>query len=314
MTFELKSCLTLDDLLAVASGCSREIQIASAYTKSEPFRRICEVSTGCNRKILIVRWQFCDLVSGSSDLDIYKLAQQSGWCLYFHHDLHAKCFLLDNTFFIGSFNLTNRGLAGGPPSGNIEYGVKFSSSPDVSNWFDSLISRAVKVDESLYQAIKADIESYKMTSGNILPIRKGFSQVVNTLVNSRKAGPTLFLHDLPQSKSPENLINELSDPDAARHDLQLFGLPKKPTRDQLRNSFKISPGFTWLLNALGDEEAYFGTITAKLHNNLRDEPKPYRSEVKERLACLLEWSSVLMPDQVAVDRPRYSQKIRRVDY
>jgi len=310
MNCELQPSLALDTLLSTASNCRYEIQIASAYAKSEPFRRICEVTTGCSRKKLIVRWQFCDLVSSASDLDIYAVAKHFGWRLYYHQDLHAKNYLLDDVLISGSSNLTSRGLAGGPPGGNIEYSIKCPSSPEVTQWFDSLVSKAVEVDDNLYFAIKSDIESYRAVAGAILPIRKGFSQAVNSLVSSKKTEPVLFLHDLPQSPTPGILMDLMLDTDAVRHDLQLFGLPQNPSLEQIRNVFGISPGYTWLLEAVG-VEAFFGAITAKLHNSLRDEPKPYRSEVKKRLECLISWATALFPERILVDRPNHSQRIRR---
>lgn len=310
MTCELQPALTLEALLSVASACRNRIQIASAYAKVEPFRRICNVSSGCDLKLIIVRWQFCDLAAGASDLDLYEVAKNSGWRLYFQQDLHAKVFLFDNLLFTGSYNLTSRGLAGAPPAGNIEYGVKCPSTPEFVHWFDSLVSRSVEVDDELYQAIQSDLENYRKVSGAVIPIRKGFSQEVNTLVTRRQAVPSLFLHDLPHTSSPEILMIKPAESDAARHDVQLFGLPLNPSQDQLRNAFRISPGYTWLLDAVRDGEAYFGAITAKLHNALRDEPKPYRREVKERLACLLAWAAFLLPEKIIIDRPRQSQRIR----
>lgn len=312
MTYELQPSLRLDSLLSVASNCRHRIHIASAYAKSEPFKRISEVSPLCCSKQLIVRWQFCDLVSGASDLCLYEVAKYSGWRLYFHQDLHAKMFVFDDEVYIGSFNLTNRGLAGGPPAGNIEYGVKCPSTPEIDCWLQSLITPAVEVDDELYRAIQSDVDNYRQISGSIIPIRKGFSQEVSTLVTRRKSEPTLFLHDLPQTQSPEVIIMSPIVSDAIRHDVQLFGLPPNPSNDLLRNVFRISPGYTWLLNTLSDGAVYFGTITAKLHNDLRDEPKPYRSEIKERLAALLQWSHTLFPEQIVIDRPSHSQRIRRL--
>src|SRR4051794_20215704 len=123
MSCEMYSRLTIDSLCTSASNSFEKIQIASAFVKSEPFARLAEASIS-KSNFLVSRWQFCDLVSGVSDLEVYEIAKGHGWKFYFHQDLHAKVYLFDEEFFAGSANLTNRGLAGGPPGGNIEFSIK----------------------------------------------------------------------------------------------------------------------------------------------------------------------------------------------
>jgi len=311
MISEMYSRLTIDSLCTSASNSFEKIQIASAFVKSEPFARLAEASGSNSNKFLVSRWQFCDLVSGVSDLEVYEIAKRLGWKFYFHQDLHAKVYLFDEEFFAGSANLTNRGLAGGPPGGNIEFSFKSSATAVVFSWFELLTAGSIEVDDELYFAIRADVESYMDVAENRIPIRMGFSQAVSNIIYRRKPEPTLFLHDLPWTCSPDNIIKSQPENEDVKHDLQVLGLPKNPSVDQIRTAFLISPGFTWLLNVV-EEEAYFGAITSKLHDSLRDEPKPYRSEVKKCLVNLLNWSVVLFPKQIVIDRPNHSQRIRRL--
>lgn len=305
------SRLTIDSLCISASKSIEKIQIASAFVKLEPFARLAEASCRNSNKLLVSRWQFCDLVSGVSDLEVYEIAKRLGWKFYFHQDLHAKVYLFDEEFFAGSANLTNRGMAGGPPSGNIEFSIKSSASVDISGWLELLTASSIEVDDELYSAIRADVESYMAFAENRIPIRKGFSQTVSNIIYRRKPEPTLFLHDLPRTSSPYKIIESQPKNDDVKHDLQVLGLSTKASLDQVRTAFQISPGFTWLLSAIG-KELYFGAITSKLHDSLRDEPKPYRSEVKKCLVNLLNWSVVLFPEQIVIDRPNHSQRIRRL--
>ena len=55
---------------------------------------------------------------------------------------------------------------------------------------------------------------------------------------------------------------------------------------------------------------YFGALTEKLHNALVEDPKPYRREVKELLSNLLSWVEELEMEEIVIDRPNYSQRIR----
>ena len=59
-----------------------------------------------------------------------------------------------------------------------------------------------------------------------------------------------------------------------------------------------------------EKEMYFGKITEKLHEILVNDPRPYRKEVKELLANLLQWIQDLGIDEVLVDRPNHSQRVR----
>jgi len=59
---------------------------------------------------------------------------------------------------------------------------------------------------------------------------------------------------------------------------------------------------------------FFGALTEKLHNTLVTDPKPYRSEVKLLLANLLRMVVELEMEEVIIDRPNYSQRVRLKDY
>jgi hypothetical protein len=69
----------------------------------------------------------------------------------------------------------------------------------------------------------------------------------------------------------------------------------------------------WLYNYVSscpDKTSYFGGVTAALHNTLVNDPKPYRKEVKDLLANTLGWIQALNIEDVTIDIPNYSQRIR----
>ena len=55
---------------------------------------------------------------------------------------------------------------------------------------------------------------------------------------------------------------------------------------------------------------FFGELSAKLHDALVTDPKPYRREVKQMLTNLLLLVEKLDMEDVEIDRPNYSQRIR----
>jgi hypothetical protein len=71
----------------------------------------------------------------------------------------------------------------------------------------------------------------------------------------------------------------------------------------------------WLLNVLKENGGcmFFGELSQKLHNALISDPKPYRREVKQMLANLLNLIEKLDMEEITVDRPNYSQRVRLVD-
>ena len=55
---------------------------------------------------------------------------------------------------------------------------------------------------------------------------------------------------------------------------------------------------------------YFGELSARLHNVVVADPKPYRKDIKQMLANLLRLIEELEMEEIVIDRPNYSQRIR----
>ena len=297
----------------VGSKASSLALISSAFCKKKPFEELCKSTQFCQNKVLVVRWQFCDLISGVSDLEIYEIAKKYGYKLYFNQQLHAKAYLFDDVVFLGSSNLTNKGLYGGPPQGNIELSVKLSKSTNMTSWFNKLIETSVFVDQSIFESITEDVNKYKQTEVLLPPTRKGFSQSVLKKIRNRVNKKGLYLSDFPLSQDPEALCttNNIYANEAIIHDLNLLGLQVRPNLETIKTSFMLSATYSWLNEAI-ETEMYFGKLTSILHDSLCDETTPYRKEVKERLSNLISWSKKLCPEVFVVDRPKYSQRIIKI--
>ena len=54
-------------------------------------------------------------------------------------------------------------------------------------------------------------------------------------------------------------------------------------------------------------------MTEKLHNAMVSDPKPYRRDVKNMLANLLLLIEKLDMEEIVIDRPNYSQRVRISD-
>jgi len=288
--------------------------IASAYCRSYAFNQhVSNISNSVSDKKIVVRWQARDLVSGASDLELYKEVKSFGWTLYINQDLHAKAYLFDDVGIIGSANLTTRGLEGFPPKGNHEISILTSEIKPLEQWFDELIDNSVAIDDEIFYSILSDIEESAQEPAQTILNNKSFSpQTMNLLAKHQFS--IVYTHDLFWTNSPSELIDTggvyNNNPDI-KHDLHLLNLPVGFTDFDLQNKFKRSAAYNWLEKTVR-QEMYFGELTAALHSALSDDPAPYRKEVKKLTANLLSWFDNLANDEFVVDRPGYSQRIARL--
>lgn len=114
----------------------------------------------------------------------------------------------------------------------------------------------------------------------------------------------LFTYDFPNSKAP--IFNDINS-------FEFLGLDRIPTVPELKAAFIHSKAFLWLYDAVNktpEKTCFFGGLTENLHNVLLNDPKPYRKEVKELLGNLLGWIEDLKIENIIIDVPNHSQRIR----
>ena len=108
------SILLSDKLLKCISEELSELKesvlIISAYCKLPLIKYFDSCIKNVNAdKTLVVRFRPDDIISGSSDLELYSYCKDNGWKLYFRLDLHAKTYVFDRIrCIIGSANATSR--------------------------------------------------------------------------------------------------------------------------------------------------------------------------------------------------------------
>ena len=84
---------------------------------------------------------------------------------------------------------------------------------------------------------------------------------------------------------------------------------KKTTYEQVLSERK---SILEQINILKENDGcmYFGSISEKLHNSLVSDPKPYRKDVKQLLVNMLNLIERLNMEEVVIDRPNFSQRVR----
>lgn len=276
------------------------VQIITAYCKKDSLKYLNScISSGVCDKRLLLRFRMDDVVSGSTDFSVLDYAISEGWKVYIRFDLHAKTYVIDNKRgLVGSANATRSGLSVGR-AGNMEMATLVDIEPQDITKISQLFHDAILVDEFVLNMLQKQIDQV-----NEQPHRTVYSwdfsitNLFNPHIN------TLFSYELPEKFTLEpgeyfSFLDETYEGD----------------KEKLKDIFKWSNSYLWLKETLKENAGclYFGSITEKLHNVLVSDPKPFRRDVKQMLSNLLELIDALDMEDIVIDRPNYSQRVRLSD-
>lgn len=147
----------LNCIQASLEGSNNRVLIYSAYTKKDALTTLASRVKPSSSVTLVVRWNKIDILSGSSDLEIFEICESHGWSLKINPTLHGKLFLFDDSSVIlGSANLTKSGLNIGN-FGNLEFGAKFNiDEVDVDNLWN-FANKSLEINRNLYGLFLNDI-------------------------------------------------------------------------------------------------------------------------------------------------------------
>ena len=276
------------------------VQIITAYCKENAFMRLnAFISDVVKEKRLLVRFRMEDILKGSTDFSVVESGLKSGWKVYIRFDLHAKTYIVDNKRgLIGSANVTNLGLSVGK-KGNMEMATLVDVEAQDIDKINRLFDDAICVDELLLSELKIQIERAKNTG-----IQANYTWDESIICQFNPQIDTLFSYELPEDFSmAEGEYFSFMD-ETFTGDINKF-----------KNTFRWSNAYLWLMTILKENKGclYFGALTEKLHNALVSDPKPYRRDVKNMLANLLALIVWLDMEEIMIDVPNYSQRVRLID-
>tara|TARA_X000000368_G_scaffold407845_1_gene387766 strand:- start:649 stop:1524 length:876 start_codon:yes stop_codon:yes gene_type:complete len=217
---------------------------------------------------IICRLLPIDVAYGSCSISALKKGIEANWLIYRLDNLHAKIYSIDdNKIYSGSANATANGLMI-HAKGNIEACNEVSPSPENKKFISDIFDAASPVD----MQVLIDMEKY-----------------IKENVNIHKNNENL---DWPEEILPENKTIWVRD---------------FMVLDELDSAAIInSKAVKWLINKLKEAEdcqMHYGKITKCLHDDLQDDPAPYRSSVKELLSSLLKYVSMHMKDKIEITIP-----------
>lgn len=285
---------------AELEAAQHSVQVISAYCKNDAISAIDGfINPGIHDKKIMLRFRMDDILKGSSDLSVARFCLDRGWKIFVRFDLHAKTYIVDNKRgIVTSANATNSGLGLGKHF-NLEMGTLVAIEQDDLKKIDRLYKDAVVLDEKLLKEMDKQVKAAEAgPSGDFLSHE--WSKEITDKFTPEIT--TLFSYEIPGEQVDANSYIDFLDED-------FHG-----DRSSLKNAFRWSNVYLWLLATLRKNNncLYFGALTEKLHDALISDPKPYRKEVKTHLSNLLKLIEDLEMDEILIDRPNYSQRIRLV--
>lgn len=287
----------LNALYHELKNANESVQIISAYCKAETIEQLNNmIRKNVKDRRLMVRFRMDDVIKGSTDFEAIEYCMRKNWKVFFRFDLHAKTYIVDNKRgIIASANATNSGL-GMSERPNLEMATLANIEFEDIGKINRLYEYAIAVDENLLSKMKVELSNISGGTGisNI-----SWSKEINDRFQPKVE--TLFSYELPENDAVDGYLSFL--------DCDFNG-----DISEIKKTFRWSNAYLWLLDAVKSHggEVYFGQLSADLHNALVSDPKPYRKDVKQLLANLLAFIDKLEMDEVIVDRPNYSQRIRLI--
>lgn len=198
------------------------ITIVTGFVTKEAFQFVEEIiDHKVIKKEIIFKYNIYDFINGSSSFD-FKYAYEKGWKVYLDNSIHAKNYIFDNrTVIQGSANLTANGI-GLFHLKEDDNNILYDYDPQLDNWiqdkkkrtfyldefetnyFDNLLSRAMKEDDDeIIFTMQQEVHN-KLISARY----KRYSNNYDKTKNNRALSKDIFIKAF--KKSPNNFAQKLT--------------------------------------------------------------------------------------------------------
>lgn len=276
----------------------KEVKFISAYVTQSAVEWLCKNIPASIQGQIVCRLLPSDILSGASQLSALKTALDKGFKVYCLHSLHAKIYSIDDLIiYAGSANLTNNGLKiyG---QGNLEASVQIAANKNNLDFIGNIMSSATQLDEDTLKKMQACID---LKEGDIF-----FDRWPEGVLHEDEG---IWVRDFFWSQPGANRLSQ-----EHIHDLEIMGIDNVDMDHAvLKRQVSNVRCIRWLIKTLKDaenNELFFGTLTQELHDDLKDDPTPYRKDVKTLIQNMLSYCEIYLADKIEITRPNYSQKIR----
>lgn len=268
------------------------VQVVTAFCKLPAIEKLSKhISSTVSEKRILIRFLLSDLIGGSTDFMVLDYCMRNGWNCFIRFDLHAKTYIFDNSrLIVSSANATKSGL-GLSANGNMEVATLVLIEKEDMSKINSLFENSIRVTEKIFKNLKIQYENVIRNKAH-----KNSATWDDSIMKLYRPKITaLFSYELPNTHKP---------------------ICSEKEKNVLKENFRVSNAYLWLVNVLVENNdcMYFGELTEALHSTIVSDPKPYRKDVKEMLSNLLSWIEILNMEDVAIDIPRHSQRVRLVNH
>lgn len=294
---------------------SENISLFSAYIKRKQLELL---NKEHKIKRIIVRWEIRDLHQGSSDLDVYHYCKENNIALFRNSRLHLKCLLNErNEIFLGSANITSRGIGEIPDSFNYELNsLNINTHFSDILYLDKILSQSELVTENLYNSIIKELDNLETFKAQNI-----YNIIENRL--SMHLKDYFLISELPMFKEVSLLYFSALNIDkldqlqykCVLHDLATYDLDLSKTEEEfyidLNSKFNSHP----FIKALKEEvrrdirnSLSYGSVVRWIVENTTSVPTPISWELKKDqvVNTLYNWICYFDEDYT-VSRPRHSE-------
>ena len=273
---------------------SKKIYLFVPYIKTKYLKKLVEEIT--NEITIITTWNTNDLISGSSDIELYNWCKEKGNHLYIHDHIHLKVYSVDlESAIVGSGNVSKNGLM---PDGNYEAAVFVELTKEDRLYLEKIKNEATFVDNDIYQQY---LENYEKYNKKAIKVEK-FPQP------EIKSAEEYFLRSaLPMTDSMEQVVkgylkiqSNLSPSEnqimanCIFHDIANYkissDLSEQEIREELKKQFLEHRFTRKIMDEIDNHERkHFGMIQNWLRDHCTEVPLPRRWEFKTNTKILMNW-------------------------
>jgi hypothetical protein len=263
------------------------------------------ISEKVNCKIL-TSWNSKSLLNGGSDIESLSVSLDNGWEFRHHSDYHGKIVQIDKKFVaVSSANLTKKGYGLGIiPCDREETGIIKEIAIDDINYINGLLEKSYKLSNEDYIKFKKWYEDNKGINDDVI----SYPKMPVVLKPKKKINTNgLWVENFPML-SFEEFSHYDKDDNFLKHDLDLFEINNFNERI-IKNNFKNTHIYNWLLSSLekNKKPMNFGAVTELIHNNILDDTRQYRMNIKKLQSNLYSYIKKFNYDNIQITQPNRSE-------
>ena len=273
---------------------SKKIYIFAPYIKTKILEKLLEEIP--NEVTIITTWDTNDLISGSSDIELYHWCKNNGNHLYIHDHIHLKVYSINfESAIVGSGNVSKNGLM---HDGNYEAAVFVELTKENRLYLEKIKNESRFVVDDIYQQYLENYEKCKKNAvkqepfpqpeiiskeeyflRSALPMTDSMEEVVQGYVKIQS--------DLLPSEDEQIL-------DCIFHDILNYkiqhNLSEQQVREKLKRQFLEHPFTKKIMDEIDNHERkHFGMIKNWIRDHCTEVPLPRPWEFNENTKILMNW-------------------------